>query len=68
MIREVQTRWIVGPSYEKAAEFAVKRAKDLATTHAKGLDMLDKAHNRGATTWRLFEIRFVIEVTEAPLK
>lgn len=30
--------------------------------------MLEKAHKRGALTWRLFEIRFVIEVTEAPLK
>lgn len=64
MIREVQTRWIVGPSYDKATEFAVKRAKNLATTYAKGLEMLDKAHKRGAVTWKLFEVRFVIEVTE----
>lgn len=65
MIKETQTRWIVAPSYEKAAEMAIKRAKDLATTYPKGLEMLDKAKRRGAGHWKLYEIRFIIEVDES---
>lgn len=64
MVKHTQTRWIAAPSYEKAAEFAVKRAKDLATTYPKGIEMLDKAKRRGAKGWTLYEIRFIIEVEE----
>ncbi len=64
MVKHTQTRWIAAPSYEKAAEFAVKRAKDLATTYPKGVEMLDKAKKRGAKGWTLYEIRFIIEVDE----
>jgi hypothetical protein len=64
MIKHTQTRWIAAPSYEKAVEFAVKRAKDLATTYPKGLEMLDKAARRGAKGWKLYEIRFIIEADE----
>jgi len=61
MIKHTQTRWIAAPSYEKAVEFAVKRAKDLATTHDAGLKMLEKAQKRACWGWKLYEIRFIIE-------
>lgn len=61
MIKHTQTRWIAAPSYEKAVEFAVKRAKNLATTREAGLQMLEKARKRACSDWKLYEIRFIIE-------
>jgi hypothetical protein len=64
MRREVQTRWIAAPTYEKALEFAVKRGKDLAMTYDAGLRMLEKARAKACWGWKLYEIRFIIEIEE----
>jgi hypothetical protein len=62
--RLTQTRWIVAPNHAKAAEFSVKRAKDLATTYDAGLRMLAKSKTRACWNWRLYQVRFTIEVEE----
>lgn len=64
MTQDIQTRWVVAPSQKKAFEFAIKRGKDLPTTYQAGLTMLDKARKRGAWDWRLFVVRFIVEIEE----
>jgi hypothetical protein len=64
MSQDIQTRWVVAPSEKKAFEFAIKRGKDLPTTYQAGQTMLAKVRQRGPWDWRLYVVRFIVEIEE----